>query len=123
MPDLVVSDVAAQAIAAAITAQTTALGGIATANVAQQEALFGKTAVTMSPGGLTAATTRLASHLEAVLGAVNAQTKAVNELNMAVAKVAGSIETLTSAAASIQFTMTKKLTTQKLAVSDQLKNN
>lgn len=123
MPDIVVSDVAAQAIAAAITAQTTAQAAAATAHALQLESLLGKTAVTTSPGGITAATTRVASHLEAVLGALNEQTKAVNQLNMSVAKVAESIETLTTAAASIQFTMTKQLTTQQLAVSDQMNNN
>ena len=123
MPDIVVSEVAAQAIAAAITAQTTADKANTLALTLAMEKYFGTSATTASAGGLVAAVTAGSATQSQILNAINAQTKAINELSLAVGKVAASVESITNAAANIQVTMTQQLTTQQLQAADQIKNS
>lgn len=123
MVDVVVSDLAAQQIATAITTASAAQVAATTTQNVMLEKLFGATATTASPGGITAASTAAAKSVGDLLAKMDAQTKAINELTVAMGKVASSVETITTAAANMHYTQTQMLTTQQLAVSDQIKNN
>lgn len=123
MAEVVVSEVAATSIATAITAQTSADKAAQILLFAELEKLFGSAASTASPGGLVAAVTAGSATQAQLLEAMNAQTKAIDEMSLAIGKVAASIETITTAAANIQYTMNQQLVTSQIVASDQINNN
>jgi hypothetical protein len=122
MADLVVSDIAALKIAASIDAMTLLIGKIDLANIAMVSTTFGVAAAKI-PGTIPAILAGQAGTQSDILKAISAQTEAIDNLSLAVGKVAASVESITTAAANIQYTMAQQLTTQQLAVSNQVKNN
>lgn len=94
-----------------------------TANTAMLEKLFGSAASTASVNGITAAAINSAGGIKDIGASINGQTKAVQDLTTATTKISNSVEVLTRAAATIQYTMTQQLTTQQLMAADQIKNN
>ena len=125
MPDLVVSDIAATKIALAVEAAATANGVAIAAHAATLVALFDSTNVAMGgkPGSLAALASQNAAQLTSLTAAVRANTEAIDKLTVATGKIASSVEVLTKAAGTIQYTMTKQLTTQQMVAADQIKNN
>lgn len=123
MPDIVVSDVAAVAIAQAIAAQTTANGVINTAQLAALEKLLGTTATNLSPGGLTAQVAKLNYGIEKMVTFLESNAIVQKDMGTAIGSLARSIDVQTKALANIQHTLLQVLNTQQLAVVDQMKAN
>lgn len=122
MAEVVVSEVAATAIAGAITAQTTANQANLVLLLASLEKQFGP-AATKIPGTIPAILAGQLGTSSDILKSINAQTEAIEKLTLAMGKVASSVESITTAAANIQYTANQQLVTTQLAVADQLNNN
>jgi hypothetical protein len=122
MPDIVVSDIAAMKIAASIDALTL----FQTENVLTTAALVGTTfgvAASRIPGTIPAILATQAATQSDILKLIDAQTKSLNKMQLAIGGLSQSVQTVTTAAANIQYTLNQQLTTQQFMAADQIKNN
>lgn len=103
---------------AAINALTAAV----TANTAMLEKQFGP-ASSKIPGSLTASSAGSLALLNYVYNEITNLTQAVDDLNVAIADISKEINVGNRGLANISTTMTKQLTTQQVALVDQIKNN
>lgn len=122
MPDIVVSDIAAIKIAASVEALTLALGEIALLRNTLQESTFGSTAAAI-PGTIPSILAGQSATQSDILKLIKAQTESLNKMQLAIGGVASSVQTITTAAANIQYTLNQQLTTQQFMAADQIKNN
>lgn len=102
----------------AINALTTAV----TANTAMLEKLFGP-AGSQLPGGITASAAGATAELLYIYTEMTNLSKSVRELNVAVGDISKEINISNRGLANINTNMTKQLTTQQVALVDQMKNN
>jgi DNA polymerase III alpha subunit (gram-positive type) len=122
MPDIVVSDIAAQKIAASIDILTAAIGEISLVQNALQESTFGSTARGI-PGTIPAILVAQAATHTDMLNAMGAQTKAINQVQQSIGNLGSELGKVTTAAANMQYIMTQQLITTEFMASDQIKNN
>lgn len=117
-----VSEAAALKIAASVDALTALLTTNQAANVAMVTSTFGVAAAKI-PGTIPAVLSAQSGHQLSILKAIGEQTKAINNLSLSVGKVAQGTESVVTAAANIQYTLSQQLTTAQFAAADQIKNN
>jgi hypothetical protein len=123
MPDLVVSDVAAMAIASAIKAQTLANAANNKLLIAANEKLFGTLANEASPSGITAQVSRSVHALNDIRNKLQAQADSAKAMETLIGNLTSAIETQTKALANIQSTQIKRLQTEQLVAVDTLQAN
>ena len=88
------------------------------------EKLFGPAGSTpINAGGLTSIAGTASANLQAISQLMIKQNDAIRELQMATGAVSKSVETLTGAVGTIQYTMTKGLINSQLATADQIVAN
>lgn len=121
--EVVVSEVAATAIAEAITAQTFAIKAIAFAEATQADRLYGTTAKLLSKGGVTAQTANVVLALNDIRNYLKAQADSAKSMETAIGTLAKSIDTQTKALQHLQYTEIQKLNTMTLATVDQMNAN
>lgn len=122
MPDIVVSDIAAQKIAASIDLLTVAIGEISVLQNTLMETTLGSTA-SQIPGTIPALLSAQVGTQGKILEAIGAQTKAINQIQQAVGNLGLSVDKVTTAAGNMQYIMTQQLVTTEFMASDQIKNN
>lgn len=103
---------------AAINALTAAV----TANTAMLEKLFGPAGAQL-PGGITASAAGSTGQLLYIYNEMTNLSKSVRELNVAVGDISKEIDIGNRGLANINTNMTKQLTTQQVALVDQMKHN
>lgn len=123
MADLVVSDVAALAIAKAIEAQTIADGINNKLLIASNEKLFGSLAKKASAGGIVSQAANVVISLDDIRNKLQAQADASKNMEVAINNLIKSIDIQTKAIANIQSTQIKRLQTEQLVAVDTLKAN
>jgi hypothetical protein len=121
--EVVVSEVAATAIASAITAQTAAMKLIAFGEAVQNEQLYGSTAKFVSKGGTTAQAANIVLALNDIRDYVKAQADSAKSLETAMGTLAKSIDTQTKALQKMEYIEIQKLNTATLALVDQMEAN
>jgi hypothetical protein len=123
MPDLVVSDIAALKIAAAIDAQTLADAANNKLLIAANEKLFGTLANEASASGITAQVSRAVLSLNDIRNKLQAQADSAKAMETLIGNLTKAIETQTKALANIQSTQIKRLQTEQVVAVDTLKAN
>jgi hypothetical protein len=123
MPDLVVSDIAALAIASAIEKQTLADALNNKLLIAANEKLFGTLANEASASGITAQVSRAVLSLNDIRNKLQAQADSAKAMETLIGNLTAAIETQTKALANIQSTQIKRLQTEQVVAVDALKAN
>ena len=122
MPDIVVSDVAAQKIAFAVESASIKIAGAIAGVAGTHVQLFGPAASEV-PGSLVAIASSQEKQLISLTEAVNKNTAAIQDLIAATGKVAQFVEGLMKPLASMSYASVQSNTTAQLAYADQKKNN
>jgi len=123
MPDLVVSDVAALAIASAIEKQTLANAVNNKLLIAANEKLFGSLANEASASGITAQVSRSVLALNDIRNKLQAQADSAKAMETLIGNLTKAVETQTKALDNIQSTQIKRLQTEQVVCVDTLKAN